>query len=43
MDCHQGRLIRTQIEREMLRSLGIVTCPKCHRCVAILGRRWRHD
>jgi hypothetical protein len=36
--CHQGRLISNPLAREMANTLGVVTCPDCHRTVALKGR-----
>lgn len=40
-DCAHGpgRTIPDQLVREMLRALGVVTCPRCHQVTAIYGKR----
>lgn len=42
MTCHEGRVIASPIVRELMRAVGAVTCPDCHRLVAVLGRRNRY-
>ena len=34
-----GRVIPSPIVREMLRALGVETCPRCNQVTAIYGRR----